>query len=182
MGSSSSKPAAGQSPSYVWKAPNPANRTIASPRSSPIGISQDVVESLQSSSETDTSRAQTLELAVQARVGSELRKLSEHESATLREAQEKLTSASPADDEEAAAAQQQPSRQTVSKEVEALRARLDKRKQLRPLPDSVDRARSDVVRCLVENDRRPLDCWLEVEAFKEEVRRLEKGWVDKVVS
>nr|7PV0_A Chain A, MICOS complex subunit MIC60,MICOS complex subunit MIC60-MIC19,Mic60-Mic19 [Thermochaetoides thermophila DSM 1495]7PV0_B Chain B, MICOS complex subunit MIC60,MICOS complex subunit MIC60-MIC19,Mic60-Mic19 [Thermochaetoides thermophila DSM 1495]7PV0_C Chain C, MICOS complex subunit MIC60,MICOS complex subunit MIC60-MIC19,Mic60-Mic19 [Thermochaetoides thermophila DSM 1495]7PV0_D Chain D, MICOS complex subunit MIC60,MICOS complex subunit MIC60-MIC19,Mic60-Mic19 [Thermochaetoides thermophi len=49
----------------------------------------------------------------------------------------------------------------------------------RPLPESVEKARSEVVRCLREHDRRPLNCWQEVEAFKEEVRKLEKGWVDK---
>ena len=76
----------------------------------------------------------------------------------------------------------QPSRQAVSKEVEALRARLESRRQVRPVPEAVERARSDVVRCLRENDRRPLDCWREVERFKEEVRRLEKGWVEKVIS
>jgi altered-inheritance-of-mitochondria protein 13 len=69
----------------------------------------------------------------------------------------------------------------VSKEVEALQARLDGRKKVRGLPDSVEAARSDVVRCLRENDRRPLDCWREVEAFSQEVRKLEKGWVEKVV-
>jgi altered-inheritance-of-mitochondria protein 13 len=53
---------------------------------------------------------------------------------------------------------------------------------VREIPDGVESARSDVVRCLRDNDRRPLDCWKEVEAFKEEVRRLEKGWVEKVVS
>jgi altered-inheritance-of-mitochondria protein 13 len=79
------------------------------------------------------------------------------------------------------ASQSRVDRQTVSTEIEALRARLDKRKQLRPLPETVEKARGDVVRCLLENDRRPLDCWQEVEAFKEEVRKLEKSWVDKVV-
>ncbi|KAI0897525.1 DUF1690-domain-containing protein [Annulohypoxylon nitens] len=166
MGSSSSKPEASQS-SHVWKA------------SSPIGASNDVVESLRSSSETDTSRAQTLELAVQARVASELRKLSAQESALLKAAQEKIADTVPNPKDEAL---DQISRQAVSKEVEALRARLDKRKQLRPVPESVEVARGEVVKCLVEHDRRPLDCWKEVEAFKEEVRRLEKGWVDKVVS
>lgn len=73
-------------------------------------------------------------------------------------------------------------RYAVSKEVEALRAKLDERKKVRQLPDSLEAARGEVVRCLRENDRRPLDCWKEVEAFKEEVRRLEKGWVDKVAS
>ncbi|KAI1391915.1 DUF1690-domain-containing protein [Hypoxylon trugodes] len=166
MGSSSSKPEASQT-SHVWKA------------SSPVGISHDIVESLQSSTETDASRAQTLELAVQARVTSELRKLEAQESALLKAAQEKLTSEPlPENSPE----EQQRSRQTVSKEVEALRARLDKRKQLKPVPETVEKARGEVVRCLLENDRRPLDCWREVEAFKEEVRRLEKGWVEKVVS
>ncbi|KAI1651006.1 DUF1690-domain-containing protein [Daldinia loculata] len=168
MGSSSSKPEASQS-SYVWKA------------SSPIGISHDVVETLQSSSETDTTRAQTLELAVQARVAEELKKLEAQETAALKAMQDKIaeladSSGAGEDDDK------QLSRQAVSKEVEALRARLEKRKQLRPLPDTVEQARGNVVRCLLENDRRPLDCWREVEAFKEEVRRLEKEWVDKVVS
>ncbi|KAI0886213.1 DUF1690-domain-containing protein [Annulohypoxylon maeteangense] len=166
MGSSSSKPEASQS-SHVWKA------------SSPIGVSNDIVESLQSSSETDTSRAQSLELAVQARVASELRKLEAQESALLKAAQEKIADIVPNPKDEAA---NQRSRQAVSKEVEALRARLDKRKQLRPIPETVEVARTEVVKCLMENDRRPLDCWKEVEAFKEEVRRLEKGWIDKVVS
>ncbi|KAF3055253.1 MICOS complex subunit mic19 [Daldinia childiae] len=166
MGSSSSKPEASQS-SHVWKA------------SSPIGISHDVVETLQSSSETDTTRAQTLELAVQARVASELKKLEAQETAALKAAQDKIAELA---DSGASEDDKQLNRQAVSKEVEALRARLDKRKQLRPLPDTVEQARGNVVRCLLENDRRPLDCWREVEAFKEEVRRLEKGWVDKVVS
>ncbi len=70
----------------------------------------------------------------------------------------------------------------MAKAIGDLRAKLEQRKQVRQLPDSLESARNEVVRCLRENDRRPLDCWREVEAFKEEVRRLEKGWVDKVVS
>ncbi|KAI1098937.1 DUF1690-domain-containing protein [Jackrogersella minutella] len=164
MGSSSSKPEASES-SHIWKA------------SSPVGVSHDVVESLQSSNETDTSRAQTLELAVQARVASELRKLEAEESALLKAAQDKIAAQAPEQ-----AADEQKSSPAVSKEVAALRARLDKRKQLRPVPEAVEQARGDVIKCLMEHDRRPLDCWREVEAFKEEVRRLEKGWVEKVVS
>lgn len=70
----------------------------------------------------------------------------------------------------------------MNKEVEALKKKLESRRKVREIPDSVESARSDVVRCLRDNDRRPLDCWKEVETFKEEVRRLEKGWVEKVVS
>ncbi len=76
---------------------------------------------------------------------------------------------------------QAPSSQAVSKEVEALRAKLEGRK-VRDLPEPVEKARADVIRCLRENDRRPLDCWQEVESFKEEVRKWEKSFVDRVVS
>ncbi|KAI0440274.1 hypothetical protein F4803DRAFT_528090 [Xylaria telfairii] len=161
MGSSSSKPAGD---SHTWNA------------SSPVGVSQDVVESLHTNRESDVSRAQHLELAVQARVSEELKKLSAQENAVLKSTLEKASEIT-----EKEAAQAQGDRKTVSAEVEALRARLDKRKQLRPVPESVEAARGNVVRCLLENDRRPLNCWEEVEAFKEEVRKLEKSWVDKVV-
>ncbi|KAI1362438.1 hypothetical protein F5Y08DRAFT_312135 [Xylaria arbuscula] len=158
MGLSSSKPAGD---SHTWSA------------SSAVGVSQDVVDALQSNRESDVSRAQKVELAVQARVSEELKKLSAQDSAALKETLAKVSEITSKD--------VQGDRQTVSAEVEALRARLDKRKQLRPVPESVEKARSDVVRCLMENDRRPLDCYQQVEAFKEEVRKLEKSWVDKVV-
>ncbi|KAK1768865.1 putative DUF1690 domain-protein [Phialemonium atrogriseum] len=166
MGSSSSKPSSA-SPPHVWKG------------SSPTSVSQDIVESLQSSNETDVSRAQTVELQIQARVAEELRRLQAKEAAALKETQEQLSATT---DGSAPDPEKSPSRYTVSKEVEALRARLEGRKKVRGIPDSVEAARGEVVRCLREHDRRPLDCWREVEAFREEVRRLERGWVEKVVS
>lgn len=141
--------------------------------------------------QTDVSRLQALELKIQERVAAELRRLREQEAEALREAQRKLSAEPsaaaehPQGDNHQQQQQQQysgPSRQEVSKAAEDLGARLEERRKVRRLPDSVERARSEVVRCLRENDRRPLDCWREVEAFKEEVRKLEKGWVDKVVS
>ncbi|KAJ9133636.1 hypothetical protein NKR19_g8967 [Coniochaeta hoffmannii] len=161
MGSSSSKPSATASP-HVWKGSSPT-------------ASSDILESLQSSHETDASRSQTLELQIQARVAAELKRLQEEEAAALREVADKVSASAPEADDG------KPSRQTVSKEVEQLRQKLESRKKVRDIPASVEAARGEVVRCLRENDRRPLDCWREVEAFKEEVRRLEKGWVEKVV-
>ena len=114
---------------------------------------------------------------MQARVAEELKKLETQESAALRAAYERAAAAAEQEPEPEAG----PSRHTVSKEVEALRARLEKRKQLRQLPESVEASRSRVLACLRENDRRPLNCWQEVENFKEEVRRLEKEWVDRIV-
>lgn len=130
---------------------------------------------MQSSSETDTSRQQLSELQIQARVAAELKKLHKEEDARLREMTARIA--------EATAPEQTPiSRHAVSGEVASLRRRLDDRAGVREVPEALERARGDVVRCLTENDRRPLDCWREVEKFKDEVRRMEKGWVEKVIS
>ncbi|KAL2136416.1 hypothetical protein VTI74DRAFT_3850 [Chaetomium olivicolor] len=169
MGSSSSKPS--DAP-HVWKG------------TSQTGVSQNLVESLETSNESDISRLQSLELKIQERVAAELKRLRAQETEALREAQQKLSVEPPADQQSDDPQRQLsgPSRQEVSKAIDDLRAKLEERRKVRQLPDSVESARNDVVRCLRENDRRPLDCWREVEAFKEEVRRLEKGWVDKVLS
>lgn len=108
-------------------------------------------------------------------MAAELKKLHKEEDARLREMTARIA--------EATAPEQTPiSRHAVSEEVASLRRRLDDRAGVREVPEALERARGDVVRCLTENDRRPLDCWREVEKFKDEVRRMEKGWVEKVIS
>lgn len=47
------------------------------------------------------------------------------------------------------------------------------------LDKDVENAKADVVSCLKKNDRRPLDCWREVETFKTEVGRLERAFVER---
>lgn len=107
----------------------------------------------------------------------ELRNLQRKESEALALAHEKISAAKLDKEDEGAV-----SRYTVGKQVQSLRKQLEGRKQVRPLPDEVDSARKNVIRCLTENDRRPLDCWQEVENFKAEVKKLESSWVDKVTS
>ncbi|KAL2149972.1 hypothetical protein VTH82DRAFT_7648 [Thermothelomyces myriococcoides] len=171
MGSASSKPS--DSVPHVWRGP------------SQTGVSQNLVEALEANNETDVSRLQSLELHIQERVAAELRRLREQEAESLRAAQQKL-SAEPAADQGQGNEQQGrlsgPSRHEVAKAIQDLRTKLEEKKKVRQLPESLESAKNDVVRCLRENDRRPLDCWREVEAFKEEVRKLEKSWVDKVVN
>ncbi|RSL88005.1 hypothetical protein CEP52_015343 [Fusarium oligoseptatum] len=150
MGSSESKPIS----AHVWKA------------SAPNSLSQDLVDSLQSSNETDASRTKIYELQIQARVAEELKKLQQQEAEALKIAHDKLNSVEFKEDGSL-------SQHTVNKEIEAMRKRLEERKQ---------GARNEVIRCLREHDRRPLDCWQEVENFKAEVKKLEKSWVEKVVS
>jgi altered-inheritance-of-mitochondria protein 13 len=69
----------------------------------------------------------------------------------------------------------------VNAEIEQLRAKLEGRRKLVEVDENVERARNEVVTCLRLHDRRPLDCWKEVEGFKREVARLEEAFVDRVV-
>ena len=72
-------------------------------------------------------------------------------------------------------------REAVQNEVTELRKKLERRKRLADVDEGVDNAKSEVIRCLRENDRRPLDCYKEVERFREEVRRLESVWVENII-
>ena len=69
----------------------------------------------------------------------------------------------------------------VAKEIEALREKLASRPTVRKLDDGVESARGAVIKCLLDNDRKPLNCWQEVSAFKQEVARMEKEWVEKII-
>lgn len=127
--------------------------------------------------QTDASRARLIEAQIQSRVAEELKKLQKQESEALGVAHDKIAAAANSSEDQGGM-----TRHTVNKQVEDLRRLLTERKQVTPLPESVDSARGDVVRCLTENNRRPLDCWQEVEKFKTEVKNLEQEWVNKVTS
>ena len=73
------------------------------------------------------------------------------------------------------------SRDSVMSEIDQLRSRLDGRRKLVELDEGVAKAKADVVGCLRLHDRRPLDCWKEVDAFKREVARMEAAFVDRIV-
>jgi altered-inheritance-of-mitochondria protein 13 len=73
------------------------------------------------------------------------------------------------------------SRNSVTEEVEQLRQKLANRKKLEQVDAEVSKAKEAVVACLRTHDRRPLDCWKEIETFKKEVGRLEKDFVEKTI-
>ena len=70
---------------------------------------------------------------------------------------------------------------SVSKEVVELRSKLERRKKLEQNDPAVDKAKDSLVQCLRLKDRRPLDCWEQVEAFKTEVAKLEQRFVDRAL-
>lgn len=193
----------GQSQSTATGGPADSTKHVFT-ASTPINFSSELVESLQTSAETNSTRAKALDLHIAQRVHEELAKLqSEQTSAVeaakqqiLREAEQLKEGSGAASDgglkeklpaalgggksEEEQKAKEQTS-QKVLDEIERLKKELGQRKVLRELPKELERAREGVIACLRVNDRRPLDCWREVEAFKREVRRLEGDFVSKVL-
>ncbi|KAJ5258522.1 hypothetical protein N7524_010078 [Penicillium chrysogenum] len=219
MGAGNSKPEASAGSQHVFSS------------NSPVQFSSNLVDALQSNSESDSTRAKALELEIQNRVAQELQRLREREQQTLAEIEKRIseskdttslpvtaaaaplapsTSGYPAgslnldapripfagrhhDPVPTVAAPQEPaaaaqpvvkrdvSRDSVAAEIEQLRSKLDGRRKLVELDDGVAKARSDVTSCLQLNDRRPLNCWEEVDAFKREVARMEAAFVDRIV-
>ncbi|KAI4245008.1 MAG: hypothetical protein LQ352_006652 [Teloschistes flavicans] len=157
-------------------------------------------------SKTDSTRSKDLELHIQRRVHSELARLEAEHTKRLEEFKEQISaspdsttesihpdartpdqSTSPGGPDHKAAAQgdkmRDLGRQSVQKDIDMLQEKLKKRKIKEEVVQdkAVEKAKSEVINCLRLNDRRPLDCWREVEAFKGEVGRLEKDFLEKVM-
>lgn len=147
----------------------------------------DVVEALQTSPETDSTRAKDLELHIQNRVAAELKRLDESTSKKLADLKQKISAEAPLSAEEHILGDKSKAkdlgRQLVQREIDSLKAKLQSRKEREDVvgDKTVEKAKEDVVNCLRTNDRRPLDCWKEVELFQAEVGRLEKAFLGRVM-
>ncbi|KAL8998771.1 MAG: hypothetical protein Q9169_002221 [Polycauliona sp. 2 TL-2023] len=188
--------------------PNPESVTVKLRlgSESPVNFSPDLINALQASPETDSTRSKDLELHIQQRVHSELARLDAEHSKRLAQLQEQIstspdsttdsihpdartpdqsTSSGGVDHKAAAEGDKlrDLSRQSVQKEIDMLKEKLKRRKMKEEVVQdkAIDKAKGEVVNCLKLNDRRPLDCWREVEAFKEEVGKLEKNFLGKVM-
>ncbi|KAL8860777.1 MAG: hypothetical protein Q9178_002807 [Gyalolechia marmorata] len=186
--------------------PPPSSTQHVFTSDSPVNFSPDLINALQASPETDSTRSKDLELHIQQRVHSELARLDTEHSKRLAELREQI-SASPDStiesvhpdartpdqsissggvDHKAAAEGdklRELSRQSVQKEIDMLKEKLKRRKLKEEVfqDKAIEKARGDIIKCLRLNDRRPLDCWREVETFKDEVGRLEKDFLGKVM-
>ncbi|EOA91051.1 hypothetical protein ACJQWK_11363 [Exserohilum turcicum] len=164
----------------------------------PVSFSNELVGSLQKNTYTDSARSRQQELQYQQRLTSELEKLRDQEMHNFTKVSEDLSNEAPqpeqpslvekiqdATSSSATLAEKQRqkdmSRDSVTKEIEHLKAKLEQRKKLEQADADVTKAKEAVVACLRTHDRRPLDCWKEVETFKHEVGRLEKEFVYKTI-
>jgi len=132
-----------------------------------------LVHTLQQNPESNTTRQKATELELQLKVSEELRKLSDKEGETLKKAEALL------EDEESNSYRLD--RSTVSHSISRLSDKLYTQSKTSSGEESLKIAESTVIHCLRLNDRRPLDCWKEVQEFKREVARLEENFVNKIV-
>ena len=145
--------------------------------------------------QTNSTRISDLELHIQRRVAAELERLSNETSQQLSILSDSISAensseSSPGSESSTALPtskdgtdkKQDLGRQSVQKEIDELKRKLRQRRIKEEVvgDKGVESAKDSVVKCLRENDRRPLDCWKEVEAFKREVGRLEKGFLGRV--
>ena len=134
--------------------------------------------------QTDGTRARAQELHIQQRVQAELAKIRDQEGARLTELLSALTPDDSNEDKPSALSSGEGVQRThdsVKKEIAALKQKLDSRRKMEEPSGEVTKAKEDLVQCLRNNDRRPLDCWMEVEGFKREVARLERGFVERTM-
>ena len=129
--------------------------------------------------QNDSTRAQDLEIHIQNRVHAELVRLAQEQTKSLKELQDKISAESPSKPSQTPDL----SRASVQKEIEGLKKKLAKRKLREDVAGDrqVEKAKNELVHCLRINDRRPLDCWKEVETFKAEVGRIEKRFLSRVL-
>lgn len=166
----------------------------------PLRFPDTNAQTLTKLSQSDTTRAKNLEAQIQARITAELEKIQSTESARFNKVSEEV-SAEPSSDEDSSPSigekiadafssqstldakhkKQHLSHDSVSKEIAELKRKLEGRKKLEKADPSVEKAKEEVVRCLRVNDRRPLDCWQEVENFRREVGKMERNFVERTV-
>lgn len=131
----------------------------------PVDYSASFLSHLESSKESDFTRAQYTESYIQERVAEELKKL---EREAIDKFQETATSSvSKASGKEFSASSSNQKIASLSKLLQenARLVQLD-------LDKSVEAARDDVVACLKENKGQSLNCWEEVDKFKKLVHGL----------
>lgn len=194
MGSGSSKPA-----------PSSTQHVFSS--ETPVRFSQDLVDALQASPETDSTRAKDLELHIQSRVAAELARIDAETTQELKDLEARISStpdsttestqtpsttipdqtASAGGPDHKAKAEgdrtRDLSRVKVQEEIEKLKEKLKERQLKEDImkDKEVNKAKEGVVACLRLKDRRPLDCWKEVETFRREVGRLEGDFIGRVL-
>ncbi|KAF8450152.1 hypothetical protein BGX38DRAFT_1184797 [Terfezia claveryi] len=157
----------------------------------PVQFSHNLLSALEGSHESDSSRQKSSDVHIAQLVHSELQRLQSREDELLSQLSSTISTPSTPSNTTTETTDVDPtdaltlSRASLANKVTEIKHRLEN------IPggsgvgededEEVKRARGEVVKCLRGKDRRPLDCWAEVQAFKDVASRRERGFVVGVV-
>ncbi|KGR04057.1 hypothetical protein MG5_00034 [Candida albicans P57072] len=133
----------------------------------PIDFSATFLSQLESSPESDFSRAQYTEKYIQDRVAAELAKLEKQTISSFKEATDNAILKDDPEDQKlsVAATNDKIAKLTNTLKENALLGKV-------VIPPNVEESRNAVISCLKENQGKSLNCWEEVETFKRLVKDL----------
>ncbi|RCK55849.1 MICOS complex subunit MIC19 [Candida viswanathii] len=133
----------------------------------PIDFSATFLSQLETSPESDFSRAQYTEKYIQDRVAVELARLEKETIKNFKNTTEKALLKADKEDTKLSVA-------AANEKITNLTDLLKKNAVLAQvvIPPTVQEARESVVKCLKDNQGRSLNCWDEVETFKQLVKEL----------
>jgi altered-inheritance-of-mitochondria protein 13 len=141
----------------------------------PIQFSPNLVNHLDAQSESDLSRAASLEQHIQDRVKQELQKLRSREREALAAATQKYAEENIKKEKGKSGLNSV----ILEQDIEALKKKLEKRPSLGDEDKSVSAKREAVISCLKAHPGQSLDCDAEVTAFKESVAQLQRKFVER---
>jgi len=140
----------------------------------PTEFSPSLISKLDSSLESDYTRAQYTENHIQERIKQELQKIQKESSESLKEALDKLTLLA----EKKGSNKDGKDSISLKHKLEELKSKLDARPSRLQVDPPVMTSKEALVNCIVDNKDRPLNCWDEVEAFKNQIRAFEQKLQD----
>ncbi|ORY86898.1 hypothetical protein BCR37DRAFT_376179 [Protomyces lactucae-debilis] len=140
----------------------------------PIQFSPNLVSHLDAQSESDLSRAASLEQHIQDRVKQELQKLRSREREALAAATQKAAEENIGMEKKGGL-----DSNMLEQDINDLKKKLQKRPTLGAEDKEVSAQREKVISCLKSHQGRSLDCDHEVTAFKESVAQLQRKFVER---
>ncbi|KAG5361190.1 hypothetical protein CJU90_2565 [Yarrowia sp. C11] len=134
----------------------------------PVEFSSSLINSLESSLESDYTRSQSAGQLVQQKVSEELAKVQYQAQEALALAKKNLEQA----EKNEVAETDSVSSADLAAKFEALKNKFETSTYVTELDKETDSVRETLVKCLQDNKGRPLDCYEEVEQFKAKLRTL----------
>ncbi|CAE6503629.1 unnamed protein product [Rhizoctonia solani] len=161
---------------------SPSGSQVVYSNETPIQFSKDVINQLADNRDSPNpapERQQALDAVVKQRIQSEMKRLQDAEALVQADIEAALERENLDREKQVAEADSVGSSEELRNELEEVQKRADRFKSRLALEHApeVKESHAKLLACYRNNSDRPLDCWEEVQHFKEAVSKLEKDFV-----